>query len=409
MPTPTLENYQQIIETIKAHEKILVFTHAKPDGDAIGSLLAMGALIRALGKAVTLLCSDPIPAKFHFLEGVSEVRQSVETLDLLIHVPTLSTEVDKVSYNITDGALNLVITPVKGQFDQNQITMGVGKPSVDLIITLDTPELRLLGSLYTEHPSWFTDTEILVIDHHVSSERYGKINLVDDKAPSTGEVLFHLMDSTKQTLTPAMATALLCAVVTDTGSFQHASTTADSFTTASRLMETGGDLQRVVENMYRRKSVATLKLWGRILSNLKQDEARRLVWVAVSLDDFEETGAPEEEASEALNELIVGIPSTDVAVMLYAFPGQPLRGSIRTSPRFNASELAALFGGGGHPPAAGFPLGNQPLEVAEADVIARFKAAIDQNQARREPATPAYTPEQVVEKIGALMGESSSE
>jgi len=400
VPDALNADFEKALKLIEEHNRILLITHKNPDGDALGSLLALHAALLKQGKTVNALCDGEIPERFSFLNHFDRLESQFNTLDLLVRIDCQQTVVDRVSYNITDNVLNLVITPTENKFDFDQVSLSHGRPNYDLIITLDTPELHMLGSLYEEQKDFFLQTPLINIDHHVSNQNYGQINLVESKAPSTGEVLFHFFEQNKIAVDEAMATALLTAIITDTGSFQHASTTSGSFTSSARLMELGGDLQKVIEHVYRRKSVSMLKLWGKILSRIQHEANLKLVWVSVAPEDFQQTEAKEEEAVAALNDLIIGIPDVDVALMLYQYPDRPVRGSLRTSPRYNASDLAGLFGGGGHPPAAGFLIDNMPIAKAREAVLDKLRQYLNESISTNGEA---LTPEEIIKRIGQMM------
>ncbi len=412
----TSAEFKSVDELINTKAKILMITHRRPDGDAIGSMVALRNILQSRGKQLDMFCSDPVPAKFDFIGGSVGIKPKFDSLDLIVRINCQKTTVDKVSYNIIDDVLNLVVTPVSGEFDFEEVSLDYGKPNYDLIIMLDTPDLSLLGDLYAKNQQFFESTDILNIDHHVSNSVPGKLNLVDSKSPSTGEIVYQFAKYLQYALEASTATALLTAIVTDTGSFQHISTTADSFATAARLMEAGGDLQLVIENIYRRKSVATLKLWGRILSKIKQDSEHGIVWATVSQQDFKETKADEDDASVALNDLIAHVPDTKVAMVLYEDGQKQVRGSIRTSPKFSASKIAALFGGGGHDPAAGFTLTGLSLDEASQSVLTKIRehltnasfqitAPAKETKPSATPPEP-LTPEQIIDRIGKLMQET---
>ncbi|HNT30392.1 MAG TPA: bifunctional oligoribonuclease/PAP phosphatase NrnA, partial [bacterium] len=394
------DEYQKIIEQIREQKRILLVSHINPDGDAIGSTIALSMALQHMGKNVSAMCADEVPDKYRFLEQSKAITNQFDTIDLIIKVNCQDTVVDKVSYNLADNVLNLVVTPASGRFAFDDVIPSYGKPNVDLVITLDTPDLLMLGTVYTENEDFFRSVPVLNIDHHASNSRYGTSNLVDEHAPATGEIVLKLLEQMGVDIDPDMATALLTAVITDTGSFQHASTTAGSFSAAGKLMELGGRLQQVVDHVYRTKSVNTLKLWGRILSSLQYEQKEQIVWAVVSQKDFEECSAGEEQAETALNDLIASVPEAKIALLLYEYPAAVVRGSIRVTEGYNASEIAGLFGGGGHRPAAGFRLQETDLASAQQMVIGKLREYLLQ-----KPAASPATPEEIISKISKMMDE----
>jgi len=392
------EEYQKALELIKSKKNILIVTHSSPDGDAIGSSVALLRALKKLELNASFLCLDAIPEKFAFLPGVQDAVKELGSMDLVIRVDCTTAEVDKVSYNLDNKVLSLVISPVSGRFRLEDVHPTYGKPNFDLVIAVDTPELRMLGGFYEQYQDYLGEVSLLNIDHHTSNQKYGTLQIINDQSPSTGEIIYRLLQHSGVEIDADVATALLLAIVTDTGSFQHLSTTAESFAISGELMDKGGRLQEVVENVYRTKSVSTLQLWGRVLSHIHFEKEEGIVWATVSLQDFEETGSLPEQAEVALNDLISNVPEAKIALLLYEYPANLVRGSIRTSPVYNASEIAALFGGGGHKPAAGFRLENTHLEPAIEMVTTKIK-----HHFALAPKEKPMTPEQIIQKISTMM------
>ncbi|HDS11768.1 MAG TPA: bifunctional oligoribonuclease/PAP phosphatase NrnA [Candidatus Wirthbacteria bacterium] len=397
------QSFDKAFNLIKMKERILLIVHSNPDGDALGSMLALQEGLGQLGKNCALVCSSPVPQCYRFLPDVDLIKQDFGCLDLVIQVNCKQTVVDKVSYNLHDDILSLVVTPAEGQFQLDDAKPTFGLPNYDLIITLDTPSLKLLGELYERNPQFFHKIPIINIDHHESNQNYGVVNIVKKNAPSTGELIYAMLNQVGIKITAQMATAILTSIITDTGSFQHASTTSQSFSLASELIKQGAKLQMIIDNIYRTKSLSTLKLWGDVLSNLEHNHDQSIVWATVSQESLKESGAKTEDADAVLNDLLSAIPDTQIAIMFYEYP-EYIRGSIRTSYDLNASRLAALFGGGGHEPAAGFKLEGKTLAEAKEVVIDLLEKEL---QARDSQPGEALSPEEIINKLGSLMNGQS--
>ncbi len=357
-------------------ERILVVPHANVDPDGISSALACYTLLTTLGKHVTVICPDTLPEFLDFLPGFSELTQDIAEDQHFVLTINLDkgVEVDKLRYTVEDQKVNIIVVPKKGRIRPQQISLGCGDAPYDLLIVVDSADLSLLGSLYTDHIDLFSEVPILNIDHHVSNTGFGQWMLIDPTAASATEVLytwFSQVPAFRDHLTEDLATLLLTGIITDTRSFQNPNTTPRTLEIAAELLDRGARQQEIIQNIYKTKPLSTLKIWGRALNSIQVDRESRIVWSAVSKEDLAEMGADPHETHGILDELISTIPDADVYVLFTELPeGEGLKASMRSSPGVDASDLAGkIFAGGGHPRAAGFRLKhyeNFQLAVIEA-------------------------------------------
>jgi phosphoesterase RecJ-like protein len=298
----------QAAEAIRGGERFLVTTHENPDGDALGSMLAMKLALDQLGKdASMLLVGDaPLPGEYSFMpiEG------------LLRSVP--------------DDASERILLAVDSA---NESRIG------------PDPEVLQLSPL------------VVNIDHHHDNSRFGDVNVIDAKASSTGELLRDLFHELHIELTPQIAEALYIALVTDTGRFQYTNTTPKSLRLAAELVEAGADLHRIFQGVYESVQFAKLKLLARALERAQVYEGGRLVVSYLVRDDFQEVGAAE-PYSEGIIDYLRAVEGADMAVLIRESPrsGGPLhRVSLRAShDELDVSAIARKSEGGGHRQAAGF-------------------------------------------------------
>lgn len=370
---------QQTTQTITAAQKILVLTHVNPDGDALGSLIALYLVLKKLGKDVTAVAPESLPMAFNFLPNLTNLAKSFSgTKDFIITIDTSKTKVDRLGYKHIpeENKLNIVITPVSGSFQNEDVSFSYGSFKFDLIIILDSPDLDRLGPLYDGQSSLFYETPVINIDHHAGNDFFGKINWVDLTATSTAEILVSLMESLAREnplIDEDIATALLTGIITDTGSFQNANTTPKSLTVAAQLVAAGGRQQEIIRHIFKTKPLSTLKLWGRILESVRLDGEGRFIWAKISKDDFAATGAQESETSGVIDELLKSAPDIDFVLLLSEKAGE-LDGSLRSvAPGVDVSNLARLFGGGGHEAAAGFQISGASLAANEEEVLGKIR------------------------------------
>lgn len=370
---------QQTTELIKSAQKILLLSHVNPDGDALGSLLAMTLVLKKLGKDVTAVCADVLPETFQFLPGREFLLDSFSgTKDFIISVNTSRTKVDKLSYkNLPEeNRLNIVITPANGSFRNEDVTFAAGAFKFDLIFVLDSPDLERLGSLYDQGTELFYETPVVNIDHHAGNDYFGKVNWVDLTATSTAEILVSLIESLgreQPLLDTEVATALLTGIIVDTGSFQNANTTPKSFTVAAQLVAAGARQQEIIKWVFKTKTLSTLKLWGKVLENISDEQEYKFVWSRLSRDDFTATGATDSASSGVIDELLKTAPDIDFAFLL-SEKNDGLHGSFRSATSgVDVAAIAKLFGGGGHEAAAAFHIPGETLMSKQGEIIAKIK------------------------------------
>jgi bifunctional oligoribonuclease and PAP phosphatase NrnA len=317
---PTQTDLRKIADAIRSHDRFVVTTHENPDGDALGSLVAMTLALRELGKdAVMYLFGEvPPPGEYRFM-----------ALDDLVR-----TLPDDVSERV--------------------------------LVAVDAANESRLGP---EHRQLLDATPLVIdIDHHHDNSRFGDLNLIVADASSTGEILRDVLAELGVDLTPLIAEALYIAIVTDTGRFQYANTTAKALRLAAELVEAGADVHRVFQGVYENVSFAKLKLLARALENAQLLEGGRLVVSHLEKDDFE-AAAAEEPFSEGIIDSLRAVEGSEMAALIREPPTQngPLRRvSLRTTEQgLDVSAIARKSGGGGHKQAAGFPSEASVQEITE--------------------------------------------
>ena len=304
--TTTKADLKAGAQAIRDRDDFVISVHENPDGDALGSMLALKLALDQLGKRSTmfLIGSIPIPFEYRFMP-----------LDEL----------------------------VRGDPDEF-----LGRP----LLALDAANEARLGSdqrLLTEAPF------VADIDHHHDNSRYGSVNFVVAEASSTSEVLRDLFADLKVRLTPEIAEALYIALVTDTGRFQYANTSPKTLRLAAELIEAGADAHRIFQHVYETIELSKLKLLARALEHVEVYEGGRLVISYLERSDYEETGASS-GASEGVIDSLRAVAGVEMAALISEPPERDRRRvSLRSSrDRLDVSALARIAGGGGHRQAAGF-------------------------------------------------------
>ena len=295
-------------EAVRGGQRFLVTTHENPDGDALGSMLAMKLALDQLGKdsSMLLVGDAPLPGEYSFMPLEGLMRR------------------------LPDDASERILLALDCA---NESRIG------------PDPEVLQLSPL------------VVNVDHHHDNSRFGDVNVIDAAASSTGELLRDLFRELEIELTPQIAEALYIALVTDTGRFQYTNTTPKSLRLAAELVEAGADLHRIFQGVYESVQFAKLKLLARALERAQVYEGGRLVVSYLLRDDFREVGAAE-PYSEGIIDYLRAVEGADMAVLIREPPrsGGPLhRVSLRASlDELDVSAIARKSDGGGHRQAAGF-------------------------------------------------------
>ena len=317
--TTTEDEFAAVAAALRAHDRFLVTTHENPDGDALGSLLAMALALGQLDKdAVMYLAGQaPLPGEYAFME------------------------LDELFRTLPEDAAARVLVAVDCA---NETRLG--------------PDPEILQSAPL----------VLDIDHHHDNTRFGDVNLVVPDASSTGEVLRDLFRILDVELTPEIAEALYIALVTDTGRFQYTNTTPRALRLAAELVEAGADVHRVFQGVYESVQFAKLKLLARALERAQVYEGGRIVVSYLLRGDFTEVGAAE-PYSEGIIDYLRAVEGADMAVLIREPPrgdGPTRRVSLRASiDELDVSAIARKSGGGGHRQAAGFSSEDSIEEITE--------------------------------------------
>lgn len=312
---------------------VLVITHIDPDGDAIGSLTAVGQAFRQQGVPVTLVCDDRVPERFAYLPMADQVRQQPK---------------ENVYY--------------------------------DLIVVVDCGDVGRMGDAYADYQRPFPT--IINIDHHVTNTRFGDVQLIDDKATSTTEILYQLFCELGVEITADIALSLLTGLVTDTLGFRTVGVTAKTMKIASELMNAGADLPFVTTNALTVKPLKTLQLWKLGLNGLNLEGG--LAWATITMSERESIDF-RGHSSMGLVNLFADVDEVAIGAVLMEIDENLVRVGFRCRPPFNVAEVAHELGGGGHFLAAGCTIEGS-LAQAEARVVQACKDAI-QRQASGQVLT----------------------
>ena len=315
-----LNQNQQVFEQIKKAKNILITFNRVWSGDAVASALALYQVLKKLDKNVEIAAEKFSQGDlYNFLPEYSKIQNSLDNLrKFIITLDISDAKVDKIKYKLEENTLDFIISPRDGFFTHDDIKSRSGDFKFDLVITLDTPDLESLGTIYDNDTEFFYQVPVINIDHYSNNEEYGQINLVELTAIATSEILFNLFSEySRDLIDENIATCLLAGIISKTKSFKTQNITPQSLSISSQLVSMGARREEIVTKLYRSRSLSVLKIWGRVLARLKSSLDNKLIWSTLTLHDFEKTGTSENDLDEVIDELIINIPQAKIVVLIY--------------------------------------------------------------------------------------------
>ncbi|MBI4358732.1 MAG: bifunctional oligoribonuclease/PAP phosphatase NrnA [Candidatus Omnitrophica bacterium] len=318
---------------LKNKDNFLLASHVSPEGDAIGSILALESLLRRLGKKTLIACEDPFPER-------------------------------------------LACLPAKRWRQVKEVPEG---RKFDALVVADCPTLERVGSVQS---LLAPTTEIFNIDHHISNTHFGHYNYIRPSASAAGEVVYDIFKWFKMKLNQEEATCLYVSISTDTGSFKYSNTTVKSHQIASELIQTGIDIEKINDELYATYSLEKIQLYSLLLGKVQRSPDGTIAWVGLTRNDLKRTGATYED-TEGFIDFLKYIKEVQFAFFMSEMDGSQdgqVKVSFRSRGDYDVAQVAAYFGGGGHKKAAGCTI-HGTLEEATRKILEQIKLALaKQNQ-----------------------------
>ncbi|WMM26578.1 bifunctional oligoribonuclease/PAP phosphatase NrnA [Tissierella sp. MB52-C2] len=308
------------IDLIKNNKNIGIASHVNPDGDNLGSILALGNALEKINKKVFMFKSDDIPTNFSFLPNIDKIMDYDDTIEL------------------------------------------------DLFIALDVSDENRLG----KNKVFLEKIEnIINIDHHISNTNFGSINIVDSNAAATGELVYKLISKMGIIIDKDIASCIYTSISSDTGSFMYDNTTSETHEIAAELIKLGIDKSNININLYQNRSIQKTKLFIKVLETLKFYHDNKVGIIQVTQDMLNNSNAKMED-TEGIISFIREIDSVEIAVLLKEIKEEDIKVSMRSKKYVDVAEICANFDGGGHIRAAGCTI-NQPINMAEKLILEQIK------------------------------------
>ena len=378
-----LEIEQQIHQILEDKKHVLITFQKNGKGDAIASSLALALFLEKLGKRVDIVCDEfTLPKIFKFLKKSDKIKSAFSHLQkFIITVDTEKTGIEELSYDRKDKKLSIFITPKNGFLSKDNIKTAQSEFKYDLIFTLDTEDTESLGYLYGNNTELFYKIPIINIDQSSANEHFGQINFIDINATSTCEILFNLFKKLgEEYIDENIATALLTGMIAKTHSFKDEHVQPYTLAIAGKLISMGAERDNIIKNLYRTRSISTLKLWGSALEHLKTDNNAGLVWTTLTRDNFIRSKANKDDLYDIIDELISNSPEAKITLLLHEHTilgsSHSVQGIIKTDKIYNAKALLKPFFPEGNATEATFVVTGKSLKEVEEGVVGNIRKVI---------------------------------
>jgi phosphoesterase RecJ-like protein len=325
-------DWSPFVDIVRRHERFLLTTHIRPDGDGLGSMVALAEVLKRQGKEVQMTIASSFPPRYRFLDPEAHILQFT--------------------------------------------TAGNLGAQAEVVIVLDTGtwnQLATFGPFLRGLPA-----EKVVIDHHQTQDDLGALRLVDVTAEATGRLVDEAIEALGVPLTAAAAGALFVALAMDTGWFRHSNATAKTFALAEKLVAAGARPEQLYERLFEENSLSRLKLTGLVLERLEVTAGGRVASTEIRRSDYQTTGATPQDTEDLVN-YTRSLAGVEVGLLFLEQPRGGVKVSFRSRARVDVARLAEQFGGGGHRLASGAIL-ELSLEEARARILRAVYLALDAHE-----------------------------
>jgi len=314
-----LDLEKQIFRQLEKSKSILIVFPANRDNDAMASALALFLFFKKMGLEAEIagFKNNDQRESLSFLPAYPEIKRQLDNLRrFIVSLDISQAKVNQIKYSIDNDSLNFIISPKSGWFKPEDVSTRTGEFKYDLIFTVGVSDLEALGKLYDDNVEFFYKTTIINIDCQAANEEFGQINFVDLNAVTVAEIVFYLLKNYKpEIISEDIATCLLAGIIQRTKNFKTANLTPRVLLATSELITIGARREEIVNHLYRSRDMSSLKLWGKILNNLRSEKNDELLWSKLSNNDFKETGATTDSLNDIIDELIATVPSAKVILI----------------------------------------------------------------------------------------------
>ncbi len=361
------------LEFIHNTEKILILGPEKPSIDEICAIEAARRIFSKAGKKVSSVLPN-IPKNLKFLGDFKFEKDLGESGDFIISVSTKDAEAERVKYNISDDSIDIFISGKSGRFSSNDVSFKKNIDNFDAILVFGADSFEAIGSVFEQNASIFADSLVVNFSASTANESFGKVNFVNPMASSVCEILFEKISADKEFskfLKKDIANILATGIISKTESFLNENTTAKSLEICGNLQKMGVDQSDIIENLFKQKSLHTLKIWGRILGNLAVDKSFNLSWSSATKADFEISESTPCDIEDFSSELLRHAENVDFTVLFIEHENRTNVEIRSNNPTVDFEEINKKFGKNGEivPNGLDFEIEGKTVAEIEADFL----------------------------------------
>src|SRR5262245_23858990 len=349
-------DWSPLVEVVRRHRRFLLTTHVRPDGDGLGSMLALAEVLESLGKTTRLVVASVLPPRYAFLDPAGKVERFTTAEG------HLDTELASGASFQTAAAAR---PPCAASGASFPAAAAARPPGADVALVLDTGTWNQLGDIGPLLKS--LSVPKLVIDHHLTQDDLGAVRMVDTSAEATGRLVYEAIRALGVRPSPRAAGNLFVALAMDTGWFRHNNTTPATFALAAELVECGARPTELYELLFEHNTLGKQKLAGLVLNRLQLAAGGRVCFTEIRKDDYAATGAVPQDSEDLVNHTR-SVAGVEVGLFFMEQPRGGVKVSFRSRERVDVAKIAERFGGGGHRLASGAVLPTS-LDDARARVL----------------------------------------
>jgi nanoRNase/pAp phosphatase (c-di-AMP/oligoRNAs hydrolase) len=373
----SLTPQQQLSKLTRDSQDILILLPHHLNGDTIASSWALAHLLEKQEKTVTI-ASDTLSKHTEHYPFLNQPKILIETLsgarDFIISFNTKYNKINGIRSEEDAQEYRIYVTPENGSISPRDFSFIPAQFKFDLVIVLGALDKESLGKLYEDNADIFYEVPVINIDHHAKNDNFGQLNITDINASSTSEILANLVSTTyTEWMDEDIAECLLTGIISATESFQKKNTTPKALHIASWLMDQGANQQKIVQYLYRTQPLNLLKLWGRIMAELKLDETVKLIWATVTQDDLTSSQSQADDLPSILEKIKTHYSTGSFFLILFQETPENVRGIMKASSVEALAILATLWQEGEIiDDTFIFPLPHTQIAAAEQEVITKL-------------------------------------
>lgn len=375
-----LSTHEQFLAALERARRPLIALPEHATVDDFASAFGVAALLSKMQKPIDIVTSGGnIPKSLNFLHIPFSVRGDLPNIrELTLSINAKTAKIDELSYDYSEDEIKIHLLPKQGFWTAEDVRITTESYRYDLIIAIGGSDLESFGKIYKDYTDFFFQTPIINIDHDPGNEHFGRLNLVDINAVATSEVCHTLFTAIDPGLVDEeVATFFLTGMTAKTNSFRSENVTPKTLRVAGDLIARGARRDDIVENLYKTRTVETLRLWGRALARLKSDVKHNLVWTLLTKQDFVNAGTDDTSLENIIEELMISAPSAKVAVIFYEHKDGYIAAKLHAQRPFDAIYLGAPFRASGTREEAHLHLKENDIVRAEKAVIGHIQEHIE--------------------------------